>query len=89
MKYLLILMLTALLGSGKLSGTVYVVGNEPFTSMAIECSNGKMYRIKTTKELEKRLRGLQGKKVEVQYTKLVRTADAQTITVSVIKELQQ
>jgi hypothetical protein len=88
-KALLLCLLLLIVGDRKLSGTVYVVGNEPFTSVAVECSNGKMYRIKTTKELEKRLRTLQGKKVELQYTKLVRAGDTQTITVSVVTELQQ
>jgi hypothetical protein len=86
MKILLLCLLLVIVGGRKLSGTVYVVGNEPFTSVAVECSNGTMYRIKTTKELEKRLRGLQGKKVELEYTKLARSHEGQTITVSVVKE---
>lgn len=89
MKILVVSLLLAFVGGGKISGTVYVIGNEPFTSVAVECPNGKMFRITTTKELEKRLRGLQGKKVELQYTKLVRSAQGTTATVTEIKEVQQ
>ena len=86
---LLVYLLLACASGGTLSGTVYVIGNEPFTSVAVEAPNGTMYRIVTSKELEKRLRTLQGKKVELEYTKLVRAADGPTMTVSVVKEVQQ
>lgn len=75
--------------SGKIVGTIYVIGNEPFTSVAIEDAGGKMYRIAASKELEQRLRGLQGKKVEVEYTKLTPSPEGQTITVRVVKEVHQ
>ena len=30
---------------GTVTGTIYVIGNEPFTSLAIEDSGGKIYRL--------------------------------------------
>jgi hypothetical protein len=62
----------ALLGSGSLkmegekimvTGRVYVMGNEPFTVVAIEQDDGKVYAL--VGDHEKELRKLQGKRVTV------------------------
>lgn len=73
--------------SGKIVGTIYVIGNEPFTQVAVEDSTGTVYRIETTKELEQRLRGLQGRKVELHYTTLRTTEIGKTIAVGSIQEV--
>lgn len=83
------LMLLACASSGKVVGTIYIMGNEPFTSVALETPEGKVYRVSTTKELEQRLRGLQGRKVELEFTKIARSPEGQTIVVSVVRDLSQ
>ncbi len=69
-------------------GSIYVIGNEPFTSLAIEGPEGKMYRISASKKIEQRLRGLQGKKVEVEYSKLSLSAEGYTIIVDSVREIR-
>jgi hypothetical protein len=72
--YLLALLFAwaALLGAGSLkmgadeiqvTGRVYVMGNEPFTVVAIERDDGKVYAL--VGDQEKELRKLQGKRVTV------------------------
>ena len=72
---------------GTVQGTVYVIGNEPFTSLAVELPDWKMYRLSTTKEIRQQLLAIQGKKVEVQYSKIDSTAEGLTLSVKAIKEL--
>jgi hypothetical protein len=68
----LILAWAAMLGAGSLkmgadeiqvTGRVYVMGNEPFTVVAIELDDGKVYAL--VGDQEKKLRTLQGKRVTV------------------------
>lgn len=68
----LILVLLGTLGAGSLkmkkdevqvTGRVYVMGNEPFTQVAIQLDDGKVYAL--TGEYDKELRSLQGKRVTV------------------------
>lgn len=92
MKLLGVIWLLALAGfaacssSGKIVGTIYVIGNEPFTQVAVEDSTGTLYQIETTKELERQLRALQGRTVELRYSKLTTTATGRTIVVASIHE---
>lgn len=71
-RIVLILTCAALLGAGSLkmeagkievTGRVYVMGNEPFTVVAIERDDGKVYAL--VGDHEKELRKLQGKRVTV------------------------
>lgn len=73
--------------SGKIVGTIYVIGNEPFTQVAVEDSTGTVYRIETTKELEMQLRRMQGRIVELSYSKLSTTEVGKTIAVGSIQEV--
>jgi hypothetical protein len=68
----LLLVLWGTLGAGSLkmekdeiqvTGRIYVMGNEPFTQVAIQLENGKVYAL--TGEYDKELRSLQGKRVTV------------------------
>lgn len=68
-------------------GTIYVIGNEPFTQLAVEDSTGTVYRIETTKELEMQLRRMQGRIVELSYSKLTTTEVGKTIAVGSIQEV--
>ncbi|HSR13238.1 MAG TPA: hypothetical protein VLS90_17455, partial [Thermodesulfobacteriota bacterium] len=47
----------------ELVGTVYVMGNEPFTRVAIKLDDGQVYAL--LGEHEKALRALEGQKVRV------------------------
>jgi hypothetical protein len=47
----------------QVTGRIYVMGNEPFTQVAIRLDNGKVYAL--TGEYDKELRNLQGKRVTV------------------------
>ena len=86
---LFLLLFISCSGSGKLTGMLYVAGNEPFTWVALEAADGTVYKISASKELEKRLRGLQWKKVEVEYTKIADAPEGKAITVNVVKEVAQ
>jgi hypothetical protein len=68
----LLLVLLGTLGAGSLkmekdeiqvAGRIYVMGNEPFTQVAIQLDNGKVYAL--TGEYDKELRTLQGKRLTV------------------------
>jgi hypothetical protein len=72
---------------GTVQGTVYVIGNEPFTSIAVEDSQGKMLRLSTSKEVQQQLLGLQGRKVEVHYSRIDTTAEGITLSVDKFKEI--
>ena len=50
---------------GTLRGTVYVIGNEPFTALALQDSLGRMHRVHGPKKLEDLLFQRQGKVVTV------------------------
>lgn len=47
----------------QVAGRIYVMGNEPFTQVAIQLDDGKVYAL--TGENEKQLRALQGKRLSV------------------------
>jgi len=53
------------LGSGEVevTGKVYVMGNEPFTRVAIKLDDGQVYAL--LGEHDKELRGLQGRRISV------------------------
>jgi hypothetical protein len=58
----------AVADGGSLTGTLFVTGNEPFTDISIQTVNGRMHVIRRdTSALYSALRGLQGKKVRLQY----------------------
>lgn len=68
----LLLAIPGIIGAGSLkggeeeiqvSGRVYVMGNEPFTQVAIQSDDGKVYAI--IGEYDKALRSLQGKRLTI------------------------
>jgi hypothetical protein len=67
-----LLILLGIIGAGSMkvekeemqvTGRVYVMGNEPFTQVAIQLDDGRIYAL--TGGYDKELRGLQGKRVTV------------------------
>jgi hypothetical protein len=52
------------------TGTVVIIGNEPFTSPAVQLPDGGILRIICAKETETQLRAIQGKRVRLQVSRL-------------------
>lgn len=50
---------------GGLTGTVVIIGNEPFTVPALQTADGAIHRLSCSKELERTLRSVQGKRVRL------------------------
>ena len=69
--FLLLLMIETLgagsmkMGKGEIqvTGRVYVMGNEPFTQVAVQLDNGKVYAL--IGQYDKAFRSLQGKRITV------------------------
>lgn len=53
--------------TNKLSGTLYVAGNEPFTYLALDSKDGTIYKIECSDSLKNILWQLQGETVSVNY----------------------
>ena len=53
--------------NGMAEGIIYSIGNEPFTRLGLQTSDGTMYVLKCTKEIEQILNTKQGQKVNVYY----------------------
>lgn len=54
---------------GGLTGTVVIIGNEPFTAPALQTADGAIHQLSCSKELERTLRSVQGKRVRLGGTK--------------------
>ncbi len=72
---------------GTVMGTIYVIGNEPFTSLAVQDSTGKMYRISTMKDVRERLLARQGKIVVLEYSRVDTTREGLTLSVKKFTEI--
>ncbi|MBI3587542.1 MAG: hypothetical protein HY088_10465 [Ignavibacteriales bacterium] len=73
-------------GSGAITGIIQVIGNEPFTTVAIQRADGTMYRISASREIEQRLRAMQGKTMELRYSELSSSPEGLRIVVKELKE---
>ena len=56
--------------TNKLSGTLYVAGNEPFTYLALDSKDGTVYKIECADSLKKDLWQLQGTTIELDYDEI-------------------
>lgn len=54
--------------SGTLIGVVVIIGNEPFTAPALQTTDGTVHRLNCSKEFERTLRSVQGKRVRLSGT---------------------
>lgn len=68
-----------------MEGTIYSLGNEPFTKLGIQTSDGTMYILKCTKEIEQALNGKQGKRVKVHYEKTEHLPEGLTLSITNIE----
>jgi hypothetical protein len=48
-------------------GKIFVIGNEPFTKLAIQTSENLMFPLKCEKKIETELQAIQGKIIKVKY----------------------
>ena len=70
--------------NNKLSGTLYVAGNEPFTYLALKSDDDKFYKLECDDTLKKELWSMQGKIVNLQYGDIKKTDVEYVVTISKI-----
>jgi hypothetical protein len=75
--------------SDTITGVLYVTGNEPFTKFGLQTSNGTMYILKCTKEIESDLRTKQGKIINVYYDGREQIPEGQVLRVLKIEYQNQ
>jgi hypothetical protein len=67
--------------NGVLEGTIYSIGNDPFSKLGLETADGTMYILKCSKEIEKDLYAKQGKILKVYYERIDQTPEGLTLKV--------
>jgi hypothetical protein len=67
-------------------GKIYSIGNEPFTKLGIQTSDGTMYIVKCTKEIEALLSTKQGQFINVHYETIISTPEG--LILSVLKIIE-
>jgi hypothetical protein len=72
-----------------ITGVLYVTGNEPFTKLGLQTSDGTMYILKCTKEIESDLRTKQGKIVNIHYDGREQIPEGQALKVVKVEYLHQ
>lgn len=65
-----------------MTGTIKVVGNEPFTRLALQTSEGKTYILECQKEARALLLQHQGYQVTIEYNNVRHTFDGTTVHVT-------
>jgi hypothetical protein len=66
---------------GTITGRIFVIGNEPFTKLAIETPEGIMYPLKCDKKTEQELRKKQGQMVRCEYDGIEQTPNGRMLKV--------
>ena len=59
--------------NNKISGTLYIAGNEPFTYLALDSKDRTIYKIECSDSLEKELWVLQGQNVVLKIEEIKKT----------------
>jgi hypothetical protein len=67
--------------NGALEGTIYTIGNEPFSNLGLKTKDGTMYTLHCTKEIEKDLYASQGKILKVYFGSKDQTQEGFTLNV--------
>jgi len=60
---------------GVLEGTIFAIGNDPFTKLGLQTANERMYVLRCSREIEKELNTKQGQKMRVHYDALENTPE--------------
>jgi len=63
-------------------GKVYVIGNEPFTKLAVEMENKQVYVLECTKEMQAMLLAKQGQLVRVHFRTMKNVPEGKAVAVS-------
>jgi hypothetical protein len=66
---------------GTMEGTIYSIGNDPFSKLGLKSTDGKMYILKCSKELEKELYTRQGKILKVYFENREQTPEGLTLKI--------
>jgi len=72
--------------SGKAEGIIYSIGNEPFTRLGLQTSDGTMYVLKCPKEIEQALNQKQGQKIKVYFENKTQSPEGLILQVSKFEE---
>ncbi len=64
-----------------MEGTICIIGNEPFTDVAIQVDSALVYKLKASPEVLKELSGNQGKKIKISYCEIDSANSPRTIKV--------
>ncbi len=75
--------------SNAVKGFIVVVGNEPFTKLAIKLDNGKNYLLDCSEELKKELWKQQGNYYTVQFSKSRMEGGVPVLVVEKVTPLNQ
>ena len=68
--------------NNKLSGTLYVAGNEPFTYLALDTKDRTVYKIECSDSLKKELWQLQGNTIELNCNEIKKSDRLNTAIVN-------
>jgi len=68
--------------SNEIKGNLYVAGNEPFTYLALKTEEGAVYKLECSKEMEKELRQLQGKILNLEISEI---KNFEKVNIAVVK----
>jgi hypothetical protein len=66
---------------GFIGGTIYSIGNDPFTKLGLQTEDGTMYILQCPREIESELHANQGKILKVQYDGIQQSPEGQTLRV--------
>ena len=66
---------------GTLAGEIVIVGNEPFTSVALKNEEGKIFVLQCNSDTEKYLRSKQGSSFIIEYDGKVNTPNGEAVVV--------
>lgn len=73
----------------KVTGEIMVVGNEPFTKLAVRTASDKVYIIRCDRENRQILLSHQGKIAELAYNEIQKTRGGEEISVIGVKILSK
>ncbi len=73
----------------KITGEITVIGNEPFTKLAVRVENGKTFLINGSEEIRKLLLSHQGNIAEIFYTEIENKDSVDEIEVTKIEFLSK
>jgi NAD(P)H-dependent FMN reductase len=76
-------------GPGAITGIIVIIGNEPFTTPALQVADGTIHRLTCSKQLEQTLRSVQGKRVRVAVSKADTASKEMHITEAVVLTEEQ